>query len=67
MLRHWLNHVPFHCISAPYRRRDHLPGFTINQLNRCPGTNERNPGDNSTPFTDNHTLACNPHQVPPGP
>jgi phospholipid/cholesterol/gamma-HCH transport system substrate-binding protein len=34
---------------------------------RCPGTNERNPGDNSTPFTDNGTLACNPTQVPPGP
>jgi phospholipid/cholesterol/gamma-HCH transport system substrate-binding protein len=34
---------------------------------RCPGANERNPGDNSTPFTDNGTLACNPNQVPPGP
>jgi phospholipid/cholesterol/gamma-HCH transport system substrate-binding protein len=44
-----------------------LPGFTINQRNRCPGTNERNPGDNSTPFTDNGTLACNPSEVPVGP
>jgi phospholipid/cholesterol/gamma-HCH transport system substrate-binding protein len=34
---------------------------------RCPGTNERNPGDNSTPFTDNGTLACDPSQVPLGP
>jgi phospholipid/cholesterol/gamma-HCH transport system substrate-binding protein len=34
---------------------------------RCPGTNERNPGDDSTPFTDNGTLACNPKQVPLGP
>jgi len=34
---------------------------------RCPGTNERNPGDNSTPFTDNGTLACDPKQVPLGP
>ncbi len=34
---------------------------------RCPGTNERNPGDNSTPFTDNGTLACDPSQVPMGP
>ena len=34
---------------------------------RCPGANERNPGDNSTPFTDNGTLACNPSQVPLGP
>jgi phospholipid/cholesterol/gamma-HCH transport system substrate-binding protein len=33
---------------------------------RCPGANERNPGDNSTPFTDNGTLACKPSQVPPG-
>jgi phospholipid/cholesterol/gamma-HCH transport system substrate-binding protein len=34
---------------------------------RCPGSNERNPGDNSTPFTDNGTLACDPSQVPLGP
>ena len=34
---------------------------------RCPGTNERNPGDNSTPFTDKGTLACDPSQVPLGP
>jgi phospholipid/cholesterol/gamma-HCH transport system substrate-binding protein len=34
---------------------------------RCPGTNERNPGDDSTPFTDNGTLACDPSQVPLGP
>jgi phospholipid/cholesterol/gamma-HCH transport system substrate-binding protein len=34
---------------------------------RCPGANERNPGDNSTPFTDNGTLACDPSQVPLGP
>ena len=25
------------------------------------------PGDNSTPFTDNGQLACDPSQVPPGP
>jgi phospholipid/cholesterol/gamma-HCH transport system substrate-binding protein len=34
---------------------------------RCPGANERNPGDNSTPFTDNGTLACDRSQVPLGP
>jgi phospholipid/cholesterol/gamma-HCH transport system substrate-binding protein len=34
---------------------------------RCPGTNERDPGDGSTPFTDNGTLACDPSQVPLGP
>ena len=44
-----------------------LPGFDINNLRRCPGANERNPGDNSTPFTDNGTLACDPSQVPEGP
>jgi phospholipid/cholesterol/gamma-HCH transport system substrate-binding protein len=44
-----------------------LPGFTFNQMRRCPGANERNPGDNSTPFTDNGTLACDPSQVPQGP
>jgi phospholipid/cholesterol/gamma-HCH transport system substrate-binding protein len=44
-----------------------LPGFTTNQNRRCPGANERNPGDNSTPFTDNGTLACDPSQVPQGP
>jgi phospholipid/cholesterol/gamma-HCH transport system substrate-binding protein len=36
-------------------------------LSRCPGTNERNPGDGSTPFTDNGTLACDPSEVPLGP
>jgi phospholipid/cholesterol/gamma-HCH transport system substrate-binding protein len=34
---------------------------------RCPGANERNPGDDSTPFTDNGNLACDPGQVPMGP
>jgi phospholipid/cholesterol/gamma-HCH transport system substrate-binding protein len=34
---------------------------------RCPGANERNPGDDSTPFTDNGTLACHPAEVPLGP
>jgi phospholipid/cholesterol/gamma-HCH transport system substrate-binding protein len=37
------------------------------QSARCPGANERNPGDGSTPFTDNGTLACDPSQVPLGP
>jgi phospholipid/cholesterol/gamma-HCH transport system substrate-binding protein len=42
-------------------------GLSIDNLRRCPGSNERNPGDNSTPFTDNGSLACDPSQVPPGP
>jgi phospholipid/cholesterol/gamma-HCH transport system substrate-binding protein len=41
-------------------------GGTYNNA-RCPGANERNPGDDSTPFTDNGTLACDPDQVPLGP
>jgi phospholipid/cholesterol/gamma-HCH transport system substrate-binding protein len=36
-------------------------------LERCPGTNERNPGDGSTPFTDGGRLDCDPSQVPVGP
>jgi phospholipid/cholesterol/gamma-HCH transport system substrate-binding protein len=42
-------------------------GGAIDNTARCPGANERDPGDNSTPFTDNGTLACNPSQVPVGP
>ena len=34
---------------------------------RCPGANERDPGDGSTPFTDGGTLDCDPSQVPVGP
>jgi phospholipid/cholesterol/gamma-HCH transport system substrate-binding protein len=41
-------------------------GLTINQLHRCPGSNERPSADGSNPFTDNGTLACDPSQVPPG-
>ncbi|MET0730858.1 MAG: MlaD family protein [Solirubrobacterales bacterium] len=36
-------------------------------LERCPGANERNPGDGSTPFTEGGRLDCNPNQVPVGP
>jgi phospholipid/cholesterol/gamma-HCH transport system substrate-binding protein len=41
--------------------------LTTGQTERCPGANERNPGDGSTPFTDNGTIDCDPTQVPPGP
>lgn len=39
------------------------------QNNRCPGSMERNPGDNSTPFTSDAGIpgGCDPRQVPPGP
>jgi phospholipid/cholesterol/gamma-HCH transport system substrate-binding protein len=36
-------------------------------LERCPGANERDPGDGSTPFTEGGRLDCNPSQVPVGP
>jgi phospholipid/cholesterol/gamma-HCH transport system substrate-binding protein len=42
-------------------------GFDLNNIRRCPGANERNPGDNSTPFTADGTLDCDPSQVPLGP
>jgi len=42
-------------------------GLTLGQRRRCPGANERNPGDGSTPFTENGELDCDPTQVPPGP
>jgi phospholipid/cholesterol/gamma-HCH transport system substrate-binding protein len=39
----------------------------LNKRKRCPGSNERDPGDGSTPFTDHGTLDCDPTQVPTGP
>ena len=44
-------------------------GAVANQNNRCPGAGERNPGDNSTPFTSDAGIpgGCDPKQVPPGP
>jgi phospholipid/cholesterol/gamma-HCH transport system substrate-binding protein len=36
-------------------------------LERCPGANERDPGDGSTPFTEGGRLDCDPSQVPVGP
>jgi phospholipid/cholesterol/gamma-HCH transport system substrate-binding protein len=48
------------------------PGTLIGQLDidnlrRCPGSNERDPGDGSTPFTDNGALDCDTSEVPTGP
>ncbi len=42
-------------------------GLSTHNLRRCPGSNERNPGDNSTPFTDNGNLNCDTSEVPIGP
>jgi phospholipid/cholesterol/gamma-HCH transport system substrate-binding protein len=41
-------------------------GLSIDNLRRCPGSNERPAGDGSNPFTDNGTLNCDPSEVPPG-
>ena len=41
--------------------------FDTGNTRRCPGANERDPGDGSTPFTDNGRLNCDPSQVPVGP
>jgi phospholipid/cholesterol/gamma-HCH transport system substrate-binding protein len=41
-------------------------GLTIDNLRRCPGSNERPAPDGSNPFTDNGTLACDSSQTPPG-
>jgi phospholipid/cholesterol/gamma-HCH transport system substrate-binding protein len=42
-------------------------GLDIGNLERCPGSNERDPGDGSTPFTDGGALDCEPDQTPVGP
>jgi hypothetical protein len=42
-------------------------GLVQDQLERCPGSNERDPGDNSTPFTDGGAIDCDPSEVPVGP
>ena len=38
----------------------------LNNLERCPGSNERPYPDGSNPYTENGTLDCNPNQIPPG-
>lgn len=50
---------------------DVLGLLSINNLRKCPGSNERDPGDGSTPFTDGGKISgpdgCDPSQVPLGP
>ena len=53
--------------NTPLSTSEFFNAFDLDNLERCPGANERNPGDNSTPFTDGGTLDCDPSQVPPGP
>jgi phospholipid/cholesterol/gamma-HCH transport system substrate-binding protein len=48
------------------RAQTFLSVATLGQRNRCPGSIERNPGDNSTPYHP-PGFPCDPTQVPPGP
>jgi phospholipid/cholesterol/gamma-HCH transport system substrate-binding protein len=41
--------------------------LSIDNRRRCPGANERDNGDGSTPFTDGGSLDCDPAQLPVGP
>jgi phospholipid/cholesterol/gamma-HCH transport system substrate-binding protein len=41
--------------------------ISIGNNSRCPGSNERDQGDGTMPFTDGGTLNCDPSQVPLGP
>ncbi|MGI8460405.1 MAG: MlaD family protein [Solirubrobacterales bacterium] len=43
------------------------PLLDVGNTKRCPGALERDPGDGSTPFTDEGQLDCDPSQVPVGP
>jgi phospholipid/cholesterol/gamma-HCH transport system substrate-binding protein len=52
-------------LSTPGAPSD-SPAFDINNLRRCPGSNERPAPDGSNPFTDNGTLSCEPSETPPG-
>jgi phospholipid/cholesterol/gamma-HCH transport system substrate-binding protein len=52
--------------TPPQSPTNAYSGLTQNQRMRCPGANERDPGDGSTPFVE-EGIACDPTQVPPGP
>ena len=58
---------PQHLRPAAHSRGGRAGRLSLNKLQRCPGANERDPGDGSTPFTDNGNLDCDPSQVPTGP
>ena len=53
--------------AGPLSPSDSFGGLTTDLDQKCPGANERNPGDDSTPFTENGELDCDPTQVAPGP
>jgi phospholipid/cholesterol/gamma-HCH transport system substrate-binding protein len=54
-------------IFAPPEAPEDSPAFSAGNTARCPGNSERDPGDGSTPFTDDGSLDCDPSQVPVGP
>jgi phospholipid/cholesterol/gamma-HCH transport system substrate-binding protein len=43
-----------------------LAGLSTDNLQKCPGANERPAPDGSNPFTDGGTLDCDPSEIPPG-
>lgn len=43
------------------------PLVDVGNDRRCPGANERDPGDGSVPFTDGGAVACDPAQIATGP
>jgi len=51
----------------PLNAQEQFDSITTDQRQKCPGANERNPGDGSTPFTENGELDCDPTEVAPGP
>ena len=53
-------------IPPSLRPQAFLSVATLGQRNRCPGSIERNPGDNSTPYHP-PGFPCDPNQIPPGP
>jgi phospholipid/cholesterol/gamma-HCH transport system substrate-binding protein len=53
--------------ETPASPSEAFAGLTQDQRSRCPGANERPPGDGSTPFNEDGTLDCDPTQLPPGP
>jgi phospholipid/cholesterol/gamma-HCH transport system substrate-binding protein len=54
-------------LAPPLSAAEAISALDIDNLRRCPGSNERDPGDGSTPFTDGGALDCDPSQVPVGP
>ena len=59
--------------TPPQTPAQQLGLLTTGASSRCPGANERDPGDGSVPFTDFGALTdgkpgdCDPTQLPPGP